>query len=144
VRWRLIHTIVIGVACVAVLISSPALNAQGRSSWWFSSAVDAQGVRHWGSDYPGRAPWMDDATKTVAPKYPYEDRARHQAGSGLFRLTLDLKTGSVTNVTIIQSTRVPTLDNSATDSFRQWRWKPGKWKEIDIPVTFTMRPVRAR
>jgi hypothetical protein len=25
-----------------------------------------------------------------------------------------------------------------TAALRQWRWKPGKWKEIDIPVSFTI------
>jgi len=108
-------------------------------SKWLSSAVDAQGIRHRGSDYGRkRAPWMDDAIKTVAPRYPYEARARHQFGSGLVRVTLDLSTGQVAKVTVIRSTGLPVLDKSAADAFRQWRWKPGKWKEVDLPITFTM------
>ena len=78
--WRVIRPITIGLAFIAVLISSPALKAQGRSGW-LSGAVDAQGVRHPGSDYPNYpkgGPWMDDAVKTVFPDYPYTARAGHK------------------------------------------------------------------
>ncbi len=112
------------------------LEAQGLSKW-VSSAVDAKGVRHQESGYPKKhAPWMDDAIKTVKPDYSYTDKARRNAGFGLYRATLDLKTGSVTKVAVIQSTGVPTLDDSATSALRQWQWKPGKWKEIDVPISF--------
>jgi TonB family protein len=120
-------------------MSSHSLLSDDRSKW-LSSAVDVHGVRHHGSDYAGRAPWIVDQIKTVAPEYPYTERTRHRAGSGLFRVTLDLAAGSVVKVTVLKSTGVPTLDNSAADAFRRWRWKPGKWKEIDLPITFTMAP----
>ena len=55
----------------------------------------------------------------------------------MFQLNLDLKTGLVTRVTMIKSTGFPALDTSAVASLRQWRWKPGKWKEIEIGVAFT-------
>jgi len=129
---------------MASLISTRPVLSDDPSKW-LSSGVDAQGIRHHGSDYVRkRAPWMDDAIKTVAPRYPYEARARHQFGSGLVRVTLDLGTGLVAKVAVIKSTGSPVLDNSAADAFRQWRWKPGKWKEIDLPITFTMtsRPPR--
>ncbi|MFN2540936.1 MAG: energy transducer TonB, partial [Chthoniobacterales bacterium] len=70
---------------------------------------------------------MDDVVASRKPEYSYEQRSRHHTGSGVLRLTLDLKTGSVTNVVVIQSTRVPALDRSAIEAFRHWRWKPGKW-----------------
>ena len=126
--WRVTPRIIISLASVALLTFSPALKAQGRSSWRLSTAVDAQGIRHWGSNYPGRAPWTEDAIKTVLPKYPYEARARGYAGSGVFRLTLET-TGSVSKVTVVKSTGVAGLDNNATDAFRQWRWKPGGGKK---------------
>jgi TonB family protein len=127
------------VACIALLTSSRTLLSDNRSKW-LSSAVDAQEVRHHGSDYAGRAPWTLDQIKTVAPEYPYAERTRHHAGSGLFRVTLDLSTGSVMKVTVLTSTGSAALDNSAADALRRWRWKPGKWKEIDLPITFTMAP----
>ena len=117
-----------------------ALDAHQRGDA-LSSAVDAKGVRYRGTDYVGPVPWMADAIKKRRPDYPYELRARHVAGSGLFRITLDVTTGSVSKVAMIQSTGVPALDDSAMKTLRQWQWKPGKWKEIDVPITF-MTPRR--
>ena len=107
------------------------------------SAIDAQGVRHDARDYPGRpVPWRGDITKSVAPEYPYEDRTRHHEGSGLFRLTLEVKTGFVTDVLLIRSTGFKELDASGIKSLRQWRWRPGTWKQIDVPIRFTMQARR--
>ena len=49
---------------------------------------------------------------------------------------LDLKTGLVRNAIVVQSTGYKTLDNNALVALRRWHWKPGRWKEIDIPITF--------
>ena len=125
----------------------PALHAQPRRDGWrkltikswaeASSAVDAKGVRHRGIDYEGLAPWMRDVIKKQRPKYPYEQRARYIGGMGMVRVTLDLSTGTVSKVAMVRSTGVPALDSSAMEAFRQWQWKPGKWREIDVPITFT-------
>jgi TonB family protein len=123
---------------VAPLISSPVLTAQQHDP--FSVAVDAKGIRYRGSDYAGLVPWMKDRIKIVPIKYPYEARARHIQGGGLFRLSLDLNTGSVSKVTVVQSTGSPMLDNYACDALHRWRWKPGRWLEVDFPLTFRMSP----
>jgi TonB family protein len=85
---------------------------------------------------------MNDTITAVAPNYPDSERARRHTGSGLLRLTLDLKTGSVIRVAVVKSTGFSALDYSAIDAFRRWRWKPGRWKEIDMTITFvlTRRP----
>jgi TonB family protein len=102
-----------------------------------SSAIDAKGVNHCARDYVGPAPWIRDAIKTQRPKYPYELRVRYIGGMGVVRVTLDLSRGTVSKIAMVHSTGVPALDSSAMEAFRQWQWKPGKWKEIDVPVTFT-------
>lgn len=108
-----------------------------------SSAVDANGVRHRGVDYGSkRPPWLQDVIKTVAPDYPDRDRIFRHEGNGLFQLTLDLKTGLVTRMTVIKSTGFPTLDTAAVVALRQWRWKPGKWKEIEIGLRFSWQSLR--
>jgi TonB family protein len=114
------------------------LNTRGVNNPEFS-AVDANGVRHNATDYPqGRLPWLNDPISTRAPDYPFEDtRLRHE-GTGVFRLKLDLATGAVRNVTLIRSTGFGTLDDSALSAFYRWRWKPGKWKEITMGVTFKL------
>lgn len=79
-------------------------------------------------------------SKRLAPDYPLRDRFQRSEGTGIFRLMLDLKTGAVTGVAMVKSTGFVTLDRNAIAAFRRWRWKPGKWKEIEIPITFTMSP----
>jgi TonB family protein len=134
-----------------LLIFATALNAQQRDDRprkltiksfieGLSSAVDAQGVRHRGRDYAGPVPWIHDAIKTQRPKYPYEQRVRYIGGMGVVRVTLDLSTGAVSNATMVRSTGVPALDSSAMTAFHQWQWRPGKWKEIDVPITFASGP----
>jgi len=109
-----------------------------------SSAVDANGVRHRAQDYGGRPPpWIDDQTKALAPEYPFEARRLRHEGSGLFRLTLDLRSGVVVNITVLRSTGFNELDASAVSAFRKWRWKPGKWKQIDKSIIFKLEPVPA-
>ena len=102
-------------------------------------AVDAKGVSHDGNDYPRKhPPWLDDILKAPAPDYSFWERAKHHTGAGWFRLPLDLKTGAVTQVIVIKSTGFSALDRSAVSALRHWRWRPGKWKEIFMPVTFTI------
>jgi TonB family protein len=126
----------------ALLISDP-LKSQSASPPTAepeSSAVDANGIHHRPSDYGDkRDPWMTDRVKFVQPDYPVEARARHNQGTGFFRATLDVKTGSVTDVSILKSTGSSELDTSAARAIRQWRWRPQRWKEINIPVSFTMQ-----
>jgi TonB family protein len=124
-----------GTSWLRAQTSSYLSPAQGRGY----SAVDAKGTRHTGSDYAHKIPpWMLDCTKLVGYEYSNEDRFRHRQGRGLFRLTLDLKTGVVTQVAVQESTGFPSLDRSAINSLKRWRWKPGKWREIVMPVTYVL------
>jgi hypothetical protein len=47
---------------------------------------------------------MQDAVKKVQPDYPKVDAMHRNAGFGLYRVTLDMKTGSVSNVSVTRST----------------------------------------
>ena len=49
----------------------------------------------------------------------------------MFRLVLDPSTGSVTKVIIVKSTGFSTLDYGASISLQKWRFKPGKWQQVD-------------
>jgi len=109
-----------------------------------ASALDASGVLHRGKDYHAQTlPWMNDRTKTVAPDYPFAERRYHHEGTGIIRLTLDLKSGAVTRASVAKTTGFTALDASAISAFRQWRWKPGRWKEISLPVTFKLSNMSA-
>ena len=71
-----------------------------------TSAIDANGVRHHANEYSTeqKIPWLIDRLKCPAPKYPLWAFLNQNTGSGQFRIDLDLKTGAVTNVTLLKST----------------------------------------
>jgi TonB family protein len=125
----------------ALLITEPLEGQSGShsSNEPECSAVDINGVRHRKSDYGDRTPWDSDVTKFVRPDYPSNARASRIEGNGLFRVTLDITTGAVTNVAVLKSTGSSGLDHATIKAMQLWQWKPHRWKEVDVPVTFTMR-----
>ena len=133
---------------LALSIFAPCVNAQESSASFQpyshnTSAVDAKGVHHQGTDYTGSPPWLSDRLTGVSPDYPYEEKLHHHVGVGVIRLGLDLKTGSVIKTTVIRSTGFKALDDCAVTAFRRWTWKPGKWKEVDMPVKFQLGDISA-
>jgi TonB family protein len=124
--------------CFALSVATQAEQAHGQ----FGSAVDARGVRYVGKHSGGPAPWLADALFRPKPDYPYSERHLHHEGVAVFQLEIDLKTGVTTNVSIIQSSGFPKLDDVAFNAVRRWRWRPGRWKEVEMPVVFTMTPLR--
>jgi TonB family protein len=130
----LVLIIAVTLACVA-----SAANIQPTPVDYETSAVDIHGVRHFRNQYPGRhAPWQDDMSQAFAPDHPYGDRSLHHQGKGLFQITLDTKTGAVTEIAVVKSTGFSSLDSAAIASLRHWRWKPGKWKQINLPIAFEL------
>ena len=103
----------------------------------FGSAIDAHGVRHVARG-PGFEPSFADTIFRPKPEYPYSERARYNEGVAVVRMDIDLKTGIVTNASIIRSSGFPKLDDAAFNALRRWRFKPGKWKEAEVPVVFKM------
>src|ERR1043166_811048 len=101
-----------------------------------TSAVDAKGVRHDGHSYKGAPPWLADRVSGPSPNYPVRERALGHEGCPIVRLSLDLKTGHVIKTSLLQSSGYPALDQSALSAFSRWTWRPGRWKEIDVPVRF--------
>lgn len=71
------------------------------------------------------------------PDYPYEARSRKLTGSGVCVLTLD-PGGSVTNATMAQSIGSPILDNATVSTFRRWRFRPGMYSKVKVPITYTL------
>jgi TonB family protein len=73
------------------------------------------------------------------PDYPYEARSRHQTGSGVCVLSVDVASGTVTDATMAQSIGSPILDNSTTSTFRRWKFRPGQVApKVKVPITYTM------
>jgi TonB family protein len=105
-----------------------------------ASAVDIRGKRHIESlEFPGLpGPWIRDRVAYIEPEYPHEDIAYRHQGAGLFRISIDPRTGLVTRIEVVISTGFPSLDRSAIAAIRRWRWKPQTWKQVDTPIQFTM------
>src|SRR4029453_252724 len=58
------------------------------------------------------------------PKYP-KVRFRRITGSGVCVVSVDPRSGNVTEASMAQSTGNKTLDNETVRAFRKWRFKPG-------------------
>lgn len=87
----------------------------------------------------GGPEWKRDLIKLEAPAYPEVAKRWHVQGTGMFRVSIDIKTGHVTNVSIIKSTGYGVLDASAIRALRAWRWKPGKYREVNVPINFILQ-----
>jgi TonB family protein len=72
------------------------------------------------------------------PDYPIEARERHLTGSGIALLKVDQKTGYVTAGRMLKSTGYVILDNAALSAFKRWRFKPGKVRQVRIPIHYTI------
>lgn len=119
-------------------ISEKPKSPEKKPGFAYANGVDAKGVTHWQRDDPdGLAPWLEDLTGQVkiAPGLN-SDRIHEGEGLGVYRVLINLKTGAVTDVIIVKSTEHEVLDNNARIALRQARWRPGKWKQVDIPVQF--------
>jgi TonB family protein len=103
-----------------------------------TSAVDTKGIRHFGDEYKGSPPWSLDSIVAVAPAYPFRERNLRHEGTAIVRLTLNVTTGHVVKAILLKSSGYSTLDDCAIAAFSRWVWRPGRWKEIDMSVTFRL------
>lgn len=71
------------------------------------------------------------------PEYPYEARRRHATGSGVCVLTID-SSGSVSDAEMSTSTGSPILDSATISAFKRWRFRPGAFSKVRVPITYTM------
>ena len=53
---------------------------------------------------------------------------------GVYRLTINQKTGIVTEVGILKRSGYQPRDATAVLTFMQWKFKPGTLKQLDVPV----------
>ena len=77
-----------------------------------------------------------EAVVAPIPVYPYQARHHRLTGEGICVVTVDTASGKVINATMAQSTGNAILDKSTTDTFRQWRFKPGTVSRVRVPITY--------
>ncbi len=78
------------------------------------------------------------ATFTPLPRYPARERSDSVTGIGVCILSVDPASGRVSAASMEQSTGDSTLDKSAVNAFRKWRFKPGTVSKVRIPIEFSM------
>jgi TonB family protein len=88
------------------------------------------------SIYIQRPDWARYMVKFVDPGYPSHLYRRGVGGSGIFRLTIDQKTGHVTEVKVIKSTGWVILNELVAKACLQWLFRPGTITSLEFPFRF--------
>jgi periplasmic protein TonB len=94
-----------------------------------------------GTGYSGIANYSSARTNWRSaphPSYPYEARRAKQTGSGKFLITFD-DSGNATDVSAVQSTGSPILDQTTINTFMRWKCNPGAYHKVYVPITYTLQ-----
>ena len=73
--------------------------------------------------------------------YPEAAQKAKVTGSGLYELQLN-KAGTTTGVAIVKSSGSAVLDQAARSAFLKWRFKPGVFSRVRVPVSWSVNRVR--
>jgi TonB family protein len=121
----------LSVVAIGALLSSQALAADTTTAIWsdgHSSAVSDEEL-------------MRYALASPAAAYPEEARKTKTTGSGIYELRVS-KSGVTSEVVIVKSSRSAILDNAAKNTFLKWRFKPGVFSRVRVPVSWTVNRVK--
>jgi len=70
------------------------------------------------------------------PDYPPQLYHRGIGGTGVFRLTIDRRTGHVSEVKVLHTTGYKILNDLAAKAFLQWRFQPGTIEHYQLTYSF--------
>jgi TonB family protein len=84
---------------------------------------------------------MRYAVASPSAGYPEVAQKAKVTGSGLYELQIN-KAGATTGVAIVKSSGSAVLDQAARSAFLKWRFKPGVFSRVRVPVSWTVNPVR--
>ena len=73
--------------------------------------------------------------------YPEAAQKNNITGSGVYELRID-KAGKTSAVSVVKGSGSPVLDQAAKSAFLKWRFKPGVFERIRIPVSWSVNRVR--
>ena len=77
--------------------------------------------------------------KKVEPAYPMGFVIHGAKGRGVYRLTINPKSGLVDELKIVKSTGYRELNELAAKALLQWRFKPGTASPVEVPVEFCIQ-----
>lgn len=82
----------------------------------------------------------EDAEKSAAsaprPYYPYNARAQGMIGRGVAVMDVNKETGRVTGARMEKYTGYALLDRAALEALRRWRFRPGTFTQVKVPISF--------
>lgn len=81
------------------------------------------------------------AATSPSAGYPEEARKKKLTGDGLYELQIN-KNGATTAVTIVKSSGSAVLDQAAKSAFLKWRFKPGIFSRVRVPVSWSVNRVQ--
>jgi TonB family protein len=84
---------------------------------------------------------MRYAVASPGAGYPQEAQKAKITGSGLYELQIN-KVGATTGVAIVKSSGSAVLDQAARSAFLKWRFKPGVFSRVRVPVSWSVNRVR--
>jgi TonB family protein len=59
-------------------------------------------------------------------------------GTGTALMMVDVRTGTVTAVSMTRSTGSAVLDNATLSALRRWRFAAGTVSRVECPITYTL------
>ena len=77
--------------------------------------------------------------KKIEPEYPIGFVTHGAKGRGVYRLTINPKSGLVDELKIVKSTGYRDLNELAAKALLQWRFKPGTPSPVEVPVEFDIQ-----
>lgn len=119
------------VTVLAVSFSTVALAAEKTTAVWSDgrrSVLSDEELTRYAITSPG-------------PGYPEEAQKVNATGSGHYELRIS-KAGTTTAVIIIKGSGNAVLDKAATRTLKKWRFKPGVFTSIRVPVNWSVNRVR--
>jgi TonB family protein len=100
------------------------------------------------------AVWSDGHTSAVSDEelmryaiaspsagYPEAAQKARMTGSGLYELQIN-KAGATTGVAVVKSSESAVLDQAARSAFLKWRFKPGVFSRVRVPVSWSVNRLR--
>jgi TonB family protein len=73
--------------------------------------------------------------------YPEAAQKAKITGTGLYELQIN-KAGATTGVAVVKSSGSAVLDQAARSAFLKWRFKPGVFSRVRVPVSWSVNRVR--
>jgi TonB family protein len=121
------------IALAATVLPIPSFAAEQSTAIW------SDGHRSALSDEE----LLRNSLASPGPAYPEEARNAKMSGSGIYELRIN-KGGTIGSVVIVKSSGSDVLDRAATTTFKRWRFKPGIFTSIRIPVSWSAHRVTSR